>query len=411
MVKGSTLSSASSSFASSSNGDSTTTTKWPPFNPFVRHPTSRMGILWMMLFGGVLVPIRLVGTLLTLMCGWIWATIALIGLTEEQQLLPYSPRRHWWIFTGFRILARILLFFYGYVWIQTVHPPPPSNDKNNTRPVLPKAVVCNHTGFVEMLYLASAYGCCFVSKVENKHLPFIGKICIAMKCIFVERTKDKTKKTTTTTTSNTTNTSQKIKQRLEAPPGQWPLLALAPEGTTTTGHVVIHFHTGAFHPGQPVRPVAVQMPFSTTMWGYDPTFSCANMNLHILGLMAQPCNFLTVYPLQVYDPSPTEKGNPQLFANNVRQQIANVLEIPVCELQWRDKLLYEPSAKSRALGRKLLLQSTPGSSAEFSSAAAESSSVSVSSSDGGGGGFQGAPVFTQDAFGNRLLAATSKKEQ
>ena len=187
----------------------------------------------MIITGSVLVPLRLVGAIATLSLGWVWANIALIGLeSKDPSAKPYPPTRHRVIFIGFRILARILLFCYGYVWIQTVDVDDGKKSKDTKGRVIPKVVVCNHTGFVELLYLAYAYECCFVSKAENKHLPFMGLISQAMQCIFVERSD-----------GGVNNTSQKIRERLEAEPGVWPMLSLAPEGTTTNGHALIHFHT------------------------------------------------------------------------------------------------------------------------------------------------------------------------
>jgi 1-acyl-sn-glycerol-3-phosphate acyltransferase len=321
----------------------------------------------MLCTGIILVPLRLVGTILTLSLGWVWAKIALLGLeSDDRSSKPYSKTRHKIIFAGFRIVARILLFCFGYIWIKTVkHSASNHKTKQKEANPIPKVVVCNHTGFVELLYLAYYHGCSLVSKETNKHLPFMGLITQALQCIFVDRTK-----------GGANNTSQKIRERLEAEPGQWPLLAVAPEGTTTNGHTLIHFHTGAFRPGQPVLPIATEMPFSP-IWGYDPSFSCANMNLHILGLMSQPWNRLTVHELPVYVPSEAEKIDVQLFANNVRQEIADVLNIPIYELQWRDKLPYEPSTKKQKLGNKFLMD--------------KNNDVSPS-----------VPVFTQDVFGNML---------
>lgn len=353
--------------------------RWPPFNPFVRHKTSRLGVVLMLCTGIILVPIRLVGTILTLLLGWIWAKIALIGTeSADPSSTPYSATRHKIISAGFRILARILLFCYGYIWINTVkHSSDGSYDKTkekDMKPIIPKVVVCNHTGFVELLYLAYYHGCSMVSKEETKTLPFMGLISQALQCIFVEREK-----------GGGNNTSQKIRERLAAEPGKWPLLALAPEGTTTNGHTLIHFHTGAFRPGQPVLPIATEMPFSP-VWGYDPSFSCTNMNLHIIGLLSQPWNRLTVHELPVYVPSETEKADAQLFANNVRRVIADGLKMPVCELQWKDKLLYEPSIKKQELGKKYLM-------------------------DKNNGVMPAAPVFTQDVFGNKLTVTVHEKKE
>ncbi|KAL9178480.1 hypothetical protein ACHAXT_001818 [Thalassiosira profunda] len=327
----------------------------------------------MALCGPVLVPLRLCGALATLSLGWMWAHVALLGSgMDDPSAKPYAPLRHKGVFAGFGALSRCLLFCYGYVWIRVIDHAADDDTENNTstrEQEKPRIVVCNHSGFVELLYLAYSDGCSFVSKADNKSLPFMGWMSQAMQCIFVERHN-----------AGAGSTSQKIRERLEAPQGAWPPLNIAPEGTTTNGSSVIKFRTGAFRPGVPVLPVAIEMPFSET-WGYDPSFSCANMTLHIIGLMCRPWNRLIVHRLPVYVPSEAEKKDAHLYATNVRDRIAEAIGVPTYELQWHDKLQFEPSEKKRALGRKM-------------------------SSEENGGALPAAPVFTQDVFGRDLATKT-----
>ena len=104
--------------------------------------------------------------------------------------------------------------------------------------------------------------------------------------------------------------------------------------------------------------------------------------------MTQPWNRLIVHELPVYIPSKAEKAHAQLYANNVRKEIADTINVPVFELQWCHKLMFELSAKKRALGKKILTEKN-------------------------GGVLPPAPVFTQDVFGNALSTARNddKKEK
>jgi lysophosphatidylcholine acyltransferase/lyso-PAF acetyltransferase len=339
---------------------------WPPFNPFLHHPTSRLGKIKMLLTGSVLVPVRLIGVVVTLLLAWLGATLALVGSDPSK---PYSPLRQCILFGGCRIFARTLLFFYGYVWIKETYEVKDPKQRAKQPPA--SVVVCNHVGFAELLFLVARYGCCFVSKESNRNLPVIGKVSEVMQSIFVNR-----RERGRGGSSSNNSTSAKIIERMQAPPGTWPLLALCPEGTTTTGHIMIHMHTGAFRAGKAVQPVAIRVPFSP-VHGYDPSFCGPNILFHVFCLLTQPMNHMHVTHLAVYVPTDAEKADAKLFANNVRRRLAETLGVETYELEWVHKLQFERSERKRELGRKLLAERH-------------------------GGVVPPPPVFTQDAFGNPL---------
>lgn len=335
----------------------------------------------MLLFGAFLLPIRVVGALVTLALALLWANLASLGCDCS---IPYSPLRRKLLLGGCRVFARILLFFYGYVWITETHEV--KDAAKRAKQPHPSVVVCNHVGFAELLYLAYYDGCCFVSKDANRALPVIGKVAEIMQSIFVDRT-ERGSGSASSASSNCSSTAaasttDRILERARAPPGTWPPLAICPEGTTSTGHCMIHMHTGAFRAGLPVQPVVVRMPFSPTH-GYDPSFSCANIVIHILCLMTQPINHLHATHLAVYEPSEAEKANPKLYANNVRRRMADTLGVQTYELTWAHKLQFETTPRLREMGRRLLTERH-------------------------GGEMPSPPVFTMDAFGNHL---ESKKDK
>ena len=371
----------------------------------------------MIVTGSILLPIRMIGAIIALLVAILWVNLASLGLTSShEERRPCPPLRRQWLLGPCRILARVLLFFFGYLWIHEtsqkekedkekdkprIHQPPP--------PPPTSIVVVNHIGFAELLFLAYRYGCCFVSKESNRKLPVIGRVSELMQSIFVERgdddgavnsSRNHYSKIVNRTTAAITTTEQ-ILERARSPVGQWPPLAICPEGTTTTGHVMIHFHTSAFRAGQSVQPVVVHMPFSPRH-GYDPSFCCcSNIVLHILCLMTQPRNHMHVHHLAVYTPNDAEKTDAQLFANNVRRCMVNALNKIIChdnerngknhhamvgtfELEWMHKLQFETTEKKRQLGRRLLAKRYYGKDADI---------------------FLSPPVFTHDAFGRPLLVA------
>ncbi|KAL7528499.1 hypothetical protein ACHAXR_002478, partial [Thalassiosira sp. AJA248-18] len=276
---------------------------FPPFNPFVRHPTSPLGKVKMIICGSILVPIRVSGAILTLTSCLLWCTICSIGCSDLSK--PYSPRRRQLLQGGCRVFSRILLFFYGFVWLRESYEIEDAIER--ARQPHPSVVVVNHIGFAELMYLLYSDGCCFVSKDANRSLPFIGTISEVLQSIFVDRgdgdsrggssSSSSMQKSTSRTTSdvsssasegggggggssNAKSTTEQILERAHSPPGSYPPLCICPEGTTQTGHVLIKFATGAFRAGLPVQPVIVDSPFSP-VHGYDPSFSCANIVTHV----------------------------------------------------------------------------------------------------------------------------------
>eukprot|EP00529_Nitzschia_sp_RCC80_P031756 CAMPEP_0113481954 /NCGR_PEP_ID=MMETSP0014_2-20120614/22672_1 /TAXON_ID=2857 /ORGANISM="Nitzschia sp." /LENGTH=365 /DNA_ID=CAMNT_0000375461 /DNA_START=178 /DNA_END=1275 /DNA_ORIENTATION=- /assembly_acc=CAM_ASM_000159 len=355
--------------------------KWPPFNPFVRQETTRIGKTGMIL-GSVLVPFRLFGAIATLTAGLVWCSLCSIGCDTSK---PYPPLRRSLLVGGCGYFSRILLFFFGFVWVKQEYEI--ADAKERQKQPIPSLVVVNHIGFAELLYLVWSDGCCFVSKDTNKALPFIGKISAILQSIFVDRGEGRIESAQSAAggSSNTggSSTTAKILERAHSPPGTWPPLAMCPEGTTHTGHCLITFATGAFRAGLPVQPVVVSSPFNP-IFGYDPSFSCADIVLHVLGLMTQTMNQLHVKHLAVYVPNEKEKADPSLYASNVREKMAKELGVKSYDLTWTDKLQFEPSKKARELGREKLAARN-------------------------GGIVPPTPIFTHDPFGNPLHDDTKKE--
>lgn len=149
-------------------------------------------------------------------------------------------------------------------------------------PAAPPAsiVLSNHTGYIEILYTAACYGCCFVAKSVLANQPIFGRIMKCGQCIFVDRE------------SGTSHAGAQIIERAKHA-DSWPMLALYPEGTTTNGRQLISFHTGAFIAGAPVIPLVIKYQ----SWMFDPSFTCTSQVTHMLKMLSQPVNFMQVIHL------------------------------------------------------------------------------------------------------------------
>ena len=156
-------------------------------------------------------------------------------------------------------------------------------------------------GYIEILFIAARYGACFVSKDANARLPILGRMMRCFQTIFVDRARYwcacrdcSTARATHTdfpppfymTPSGQGHTADRIIERTRDHPDLWPPLALFPEGTTTTGKILMKFHTGAFISGVPVQPLVARLPFSQR-FGHDPSFTCYKLPWHALGLLSQ----------------------------------------------------------------------------------------------------------------------------
>jgi len=351
-------------YSSGGRGGGGVEPSYPPFNPFLRHPTSALGKFKMLVFGLFLVSIRAVGAMATLASCLVWCNVCSLGCDDLSK--PYSLMRRRLLQGGCRVFSRVLLFWYGFVWIDEGYEVEDPRERAEQPP--PSVIVVNHIGFAELIYLVYSDGCCFVSKDANRSLPFIGKISEILQSIFVyrgdgaEKSSDtsgdganenvQTRKSSNASEASLSSggtaarsTTERILERARSLPGTYPPLCICPEGTTHTGHIMIKFATGAFRAGLPIRPVVVSSPFSP-VHGYDPSFSCANIVKHILCLMTQPTNRLNVKHLAVYVPSEAEKKDPHLYAENVRRKMANELRVQCYDLTWTDKLRFERSARS-----------------------------------------------------------------
>lgn len=296
------------------------TSTWPAWNPWTRRPTPFLGKLKSVVFGVVLVPLRLVLMLLTMILLWLWLELAIIGADTSK---PMASWRRTIMRGPIKAASRTLMLLTGFVWVSETridipgrNPPPAS------------MIVANHTGYMEILYTGAKFGCCFVAKSTLRKMFIMGTIMKCSQAIFVDRASGKS------------HAGSQIIERAKNPT-KWPPLALYPEGTTTNGKQLIKFHTGAFIAGAPVIPLVVK--YSSMM--FDPAFTCYSTGLHMLQMLAQPINFMHVIQLPTYVPSEAEKADPRLYANNVRELISIIGQLPMYDLEWAEKLQFEPANK------------------------------------------------------------------
>ena len=116
------------------------------------------------------------------------------------------------------------------------------------RPPSHGLVVANHLSYLDILILSAAMPCFFVAKAEIRRWPFFGKAARTGGTLFIDRS----------SRASAEKVAGLIGERLASPV---PVLFF-PEGTSSDGSTVLHFHSRLFEPavvaGAPVTAAAVR---------------------------------------------------------------------------------------------------------------------------------------------------------
>ncbi len=109
-------------------------------------------------------------------------------------------------------------------------------------------IVCNHISWLDIFVLNSVIPMRFVAKSEVRRWPAIGWLCARAHTLFIER--------------GNARAAARINQQLGALMQQGECLAVFPEGTSTDGAQVAHFHASLLQPAidaqVPLHPIAIR---------------------------------------------------------------------------------------------------------------------------------------------------------
>ncbi|XP_033626356.1 lysophosphatidylcholine acyltransferase 2-like isoform X1 [Asterias rubens] len=262
-------------------------------------------------------PLRAVMAILFLSVDWIFCRLILLGQKdtegEQQPLMGWRRTLQNLVMR----LGRIHVFLLGFHRI-----------KVKGRQASPSEahilVIAPHTSFFDPSVVFVGHQVLSgVSRIENRQTPLFRTLVDCLQPVYVSRTDPNSR----------LKTINEIKRRCD-PDSDWPQITIFPEGTCTNGSCLITFKGGAFYPGVPVQPVAIQYKNSldTFTWTWDGPGA-----LTVLWLTL--CNFsnqLEVNFLPVYTPSEEEIKDSKLFARNVRAVIANAIDKPVTDHTFED---------------------------------------------------------------------------
>nr|XP_043635745.1 lysophospholipid acyltransferase LPEAT1-like isoform X2 [Erigeron canadensis] len=232
-----------------------------------------------------------------------------------------------------RVLSRIMLFAFGFYWIceETRRHCDTEVERNeqSKESERPGVIISNHVSHMDILYHMSSSFPSFVAKRSVGKLPLVGLISKCLGCVYVQRESK---------SSNTKGVSAVVNERIQEAhqDKSAPMMMLFPEGTTTNGDYLLPFKTGAFLAKAPVLPVILKYPYER----FSPAWDSISGVRHVILLLSQFVNKMTVTRLPVYYPSQEEKDNPKLYAENVRRLMAREGNLIMSDIGLAEKRVY-----------------------------------------------------------------------
>ncbi|XP_003222971.2 lysophosphatidylcholine acyltransferase 2 [Anolis carolinensis] len=284
-------------------------------NPFVQEarldPQAKTRAI---LFGLILVPLRLICMFLILAMAWPFALLATFG-APEKGTMPLQGWKRKVSYSALIFLGHVLFFVMGF-WVKV-------KGKVARPEEAPIFAVAPHSSFFDGIVCIVAGLPSTVSRQENLMAPFVGRILNSLQPVTVSRVDPDSRK----------NTIDEITRRATSG-GQWPQVLVFPEGTCTNRSCLITFKQGAFIPGVPVQPVLIRYPnkLDTVTW----TWQGYNFNEALVLTLCQLFTKMEVEFLPVHIPTDEEKHDPALFANRVRSKMSSALGVPVTDHTYED---------------------------------------------------------------------------
>ncbi|CAA2996427.1 lysophospholipid acyltransferase LPEAT2 [Olea europaea subsp. europaea] len=264
----------------------------------------------------ICLPIALVRLALFGFClavGYMATYLALHGWKDKENPMPKWRCRLMWVT---RICARLILFSFGYHWIKRKGKPAP-------REIAP-IVVSNHISYVEPIFFFYELFPTIVASESHDSMPFVGTIIRAMQVIYVDRFSRSSRK----------HAVNEIKRKASC--NRFPQLLLFPEGTTTSGRLLISFQLGAFIPGYPVQPVIVRYP----LVHFDQSWGHITVPKLMFRMFTQFHNFMEVEYLPLVSPHENRKENAIHFAQMTSRLMASALNVVQTSHSYGDFMLF-----------------------------------------------------------------------
>lgn len=271
-----------------------------------------------------LFPLRLLSLSVLVLLASLISKLSMACMKEEDEQQPLTGIRRI-LRKPLRGIGRAMLFCMGFHWVKVKG----TLSSSEEAPIL---AIAPHSSFIDPLALAVFCLPSGVSREENDSIPLLGACIRATQPVYVRRGDRNSRR----------QTIYEIKRRATSG-GKWPHIVIFPEGTCTNRKCLITFKPGAFYTGCPVQPVAIKYPnrMDTVTWTWSGPSA---LTLFWLTL-CQFNNNMEIELLPVYKPDTEEIHDGKLFARNVREKVAKILEVPVTEHTYEDTRLMVQASK------------------------------------------------------------------
>ena len=180
-------------------------------------------------------------------------------------------------------------------------------------------IVANHISWLDVFVMAEVLPMRFVAKAEVRRWPFIGWLCARAGTIFIERNKR----------SDTIRTNLQAIEHLRS----GNCMAIFPEGTTSDGTQVRHFHASLLQPAidaqTPIYPVAIHYHDKNNKPNFDAAFIDDMSFIESLWkILSSPGLHVRLTPAETIF---THVENRRVLAQEAHRRIAHALsiELPV----------------------------------------------------------------------------------
>lgn len=173
-------------------------------------------------------------------------------------------------------------------------------------------IVSNHLSYLDILVFSAVSACVFVSKREVKSWPGIGWISSLAGTIYIDRTRR-------------TNTHS-AQEEMQSPLLSGMRLVLFPEGTSSDGSRVMHFHSSLFQPA-----VELKMPITAAAIEYSLSDGNAALEVCYWGSMAMAPHLLKL--LTKESVQATLRFSSEQLTFNDRKEAARIMQVRVEHLR------------------------------------------------------------------------------
>jgi len=228
------------------------------------------------------------------------------------------------------IMARGLLFIWGFYWIECVGERP-KGESNGKRVVV---VAAPHVALSDAMALASLglpVSPIAASWIAN--IPLIGSLANSWQSLMVQRrgSKDPGAKLNAGGGGVVAQLEERVRRSDE---GFFAPLVF-PEGCTTNGESLIQFKSGAFVPKAPIQPCILRYPNCN----FHPGWTTTSLVNNLFRMLCQVYNRIQVEVLEVVEP--LEEEDPKAYARRVMEIMAKSSGIGIvpCDRSLQQKYL------------------------------------------------------------------------